>query len=43
MISEKCLYLQENFLKDSAAIRLRFLIDKRNLKFDQGFDYSFAS
>ena len=34
MIDEKCIYLQEDFLKENVLIQLRMLLDRRNLKFD---------
>ncbi len=44
MIGMKHIYLQENFLKENLLIQLRFLIDKRNLKFDMTQEnFMFAS
>jgi hypothetical protein len=44
MITEKCIYLQEDFLKENILIQLRMLIDRRNLKFSiEGYEYSCAS
>jgi len=44
MIGEKCIYLQEEFLKENVLIQIRTLLDRRNLHFDinQG-EYMFAS
>jgi len=44
MIKEKCLYLQEDFLKENLLIQVRMMLDKRNLKFDMSKnDSAFAS
>lgn len=43
MINIKCISLQEDFLKDAIMMQARFLIDKRNLKFDTTEEYAFAS
>ena len=39
----KCISLQEDFFKDALLMQVRLLLDKRNLKFNQEADYSFAS
>jgi len=44
MIGPKCLYLQEDFLKESILMQIRILLDRRNLKFNiSQEDYGFAS
>lgn len=44
MIGPKCLYLQEDFLKENILMQVRILLDKRNLKFNAvQDDFRFAS
>lgn len=43
MITVKCIYLQEDFLKENALIQVRMFLDRRNLKFDMNAEYAFAS
>ncbi|MBD3249209.1 hypothetical protein GF336_04130 [Candidatus Woesearchaeota archaeon] len=33
-ISPKCLHFQEEFLKDNILVQVRYVMDKRNLKFN---------
>lgn len=43
MITEKCITLQEDFLKENILIQARMFLDKRNLKFDMKEEYTCAS
>ena len=44
MIDLKCIYLQEDFLKENVLIQVRMLLDKRNLHFHmEDGEYTFAS
>ena len=43
MITVKCIYLQEDFLKENILIQVRMFLDRRNLKFNMDEEYKFAS
>jgi len=44
IIDPKCLYLQEDFLKENVMIQIRMIIDRRNLKNNmQKGDFTFSS
>lgn len=44
LIDPKCLYLQEEFLKENVMIQIRMVLDRRNLKhnMEEG-DYTVSS
>jgi hypothetical protein len=44
IINAKCMYLQEDFLKENVMIQLRMVLDRRNLKHNMELgDFTFSS
>ena len=44
LINAKCLFLQEDFLKENAMIQIRMVLDRRNLKHKmENGDFMFES
>ena len=44
IVNAKCMYLQEDFLKENILIQIRMVLDRRNLKNNmENGDFTFSS